>query len=95
MRLLEVYREVAFAHAVDVVPTLLAAHVVPVEYADRADEYVKLIVKKMIPAVAKQEAGPVLRRLLRAGAPSPSNNAAACWRPAWSTACCPSCTPTS
>lgn len=53
LRLLEVYRDVAVAHAVDVVPTLLAAHTVPVEYSDRADEYVKLIVKKMIPAAAK------------------------------------------
>ena len=55
LRHLEVYREVAFAHAVDVVPTLLAAHVVPVEYSDRADDYVKLIVKKMIPAAAKRK----------------------------------------
>ena len=55
LRLLEVYRDVSYLHPVDVVPTLLAAHVVPVEYADRADDYVKLIVKKMIPAVAKKK----------------------------------------
>jgi imidazolonepropionase len=55
LRLLEVYRDVSYLHPVDVVPTLLAAHVVPIEYADRADEYVKLIVKKMIPAVAKKK----------------------------------------
>jgi imidazolonepropionase len=36
-----------------VVPTLLAAHAVPVEYSDRADDYVKMIVKKMIPAATK------------------------------------------
>jgi imidazolonepropionase len=55
LRLLEVYRDVSYLHPVDVVPTLLAAHVVPVEYAGRDDEYVKLIVKKMIPAVAKKK----------------------------------------
>lgn len=53
IRLLEVYRDVGTAHAVDVVPTLLAAHTVPVEFLDRPDEYVKMIVKKMIPAAAK------------------------------------------
>jgi imidazolonepropionase len=55
LRLLEVYRDVGAAHAVDVIPTLLAAHAIPVEYSDRADEYVKMVVKKMIPAVAKQK----------------------------------------
>ncbi|OFW60401.1 MAG: imidazolonepropionase [Actinobacteria bacterium RBG_16_64_13] len=55
LRLLEVYRDVAAAHAVDVVPTLLAAHAVPVEYSDRPDDYVKMIVKKMIPAAAKHK----------------------------------------
>ncbi len=55
LRLLEVYRDVSYLHPVDVVPTLLAAHVVPVEYADRPDDYVKLVVKKMIPAVAKRK----------------------------------------
>jgi imidazolonepropionase len=55
LRQLEVYREVSFAHAVDVVPTLLAAHVVPVDYADRPEDYVKLIVKKIIPAAAKRK----------------------------------------
>ena len=55
IRLLEVYRDVSLAHAVDVVPTLLAAHVVPIDYADRADDYVKLMVKKVIPAVAKKK----------------------------------------
>ncbi len=55
VRLLEIYRDVSQSHPVDVVPTLLAAHVVPVEYSDRPDDYVKHIVKKMIPAVAKKK----------------------------------------
>jgi imidazolonepropionase len=55
VRLLEVYRDVSAAHAVDVVPTLLAAHAVPVEYQGKADDYVSLIVKKMVPLVAKRK----------------------------------------
>lgn len=54
LRILEVYRDVAAGHPADVVPTLLAAHTVPVEYLDRPDDYVRMVVKKMIPAVAKQ-----------------------------------------
>lgn len=53
IRLLQVYRDVGAAHAVDVVPTLLAAHTVPVEFLDQPDDYVKMVVKKMIPAAAK------------------------------------------
>jgi len=55
IRLLEVYRDVSLAHAVDVVPTLLGAHVVPVEYAEHAEDYVKLVTKKMIPQAAKKK----------------------------------------
>lgn len=53
LRILEVYRDVAAEHPADVVPTLLAAHTVPVEYLDRPDDYVKMVAKKMIPAAAK------------------------------------------
>jgi imidazolonepropionase len=53
IRLLEVYRDVASAHSVDVVATLLAGHAVPVEYSDRPDDYVKMVAKRMIPAAAK------------------------------------------
>jgi imidazolonepropionase len=53
IRLLEVYRDVAMAHAVDVVSTLFAANIVPVEYEGRADEYLKVVIKKLIPYVAK------------------------------------------
>lgn len=55
LRILEAYRDVAAAHVVDVVPTLLAANVVPPEYRGRPDDYVNYVVKKMIPAVAKRK----------------------------------------
>jgi imidazolonepropionase len=37
-----------------IVPTLLAAHTVPPEFADRGEEYVRWVVEKLIPEVAAQ-----------------------------------------
>ena len=44
-------------HPVDLVPTFLGAHALPAEYAGRADEYVDLVVKTMLPAVAERVRG--------------------------------------
>lgn len=38
-----------------VVPTLLAAHVVPVEFAGKGDDYVRLVCNSMIPGVARRK----------------------------------------
>ncbi len=81
-RTLEVQREAAADHPVDVVSTLLAAHTVPPEYAGRAEDYVALVMQGMIPTVAGRglavfcdafcEEGaftvPQARRVLEAGA---------------------------
>jgi len=83
-----VYRDVSLAHAVDVVPTLLAAHVVPVEYSDRPDDYVKMIVKKMIRERPSTSWPDSATRSASRG-PSPSSSAGGCSRPASSTDCCP------
>ena len=56
---LEAIRDAAQQWPGEVVPTLLAAHVVPQEYAGRADDYVKKVCDEMIPLVAKKEAGEV------------------------------------
>jgi len=37
-----------------VVPTFLGAHAVPPEYKDRREEYIQLVVREMIPAVARE-----------------------------------------
>lgn len=50
LRLLEIYRDLA-AGAQRIVPTLLAAHVVPPEYRDRRTEYLRLVIEEIIPAV--------------------------------------------
>jgi imidazolonepropionase len=52
---LEAIRDAARQWPGEVVPTLLAAHVVPQEYARRADEYVKKVCEEMIPLVAKKK----------------------------------------
>jgi imidazolonepropionase len=51
---LEAIRDAARQWPGEVVPTLLAAHVVPQEYAGKADEYVKKVCDEMIPLAAKK-----------------------------------------
>lgn len=52
---LEAIRDAARQWPGEVVPTLLAAHVVPQEYAGKADDYVKKVCDQMIPLVAKKK----------------------------------------
>jgi len=52
LRLLQTYAQLGRTAAQRLVPTLLAAHVVPPEYRDRREAYVRLIVDEIIPAVA-------------------------------------------
>lgn len=52
---LEAIRDAARQWPGEVVPTLLAAHVVPQEYAGKADGYVKKVCEEMIPLVAKKK----------------------------------------
>jgi imidazolonepropionase len=52
---LEAIREAAQRWPGTVVSTLLAAHVVPAEFAGREEEYVKLVCDEMIPLAAKKK----------------------------------------
>jgi imidazolonepropionase len=52
---LEAIRDAARHWPGTVAPTLLAAHVVPQEYAGRADEYVRMVCEEMIPLAAKKK----------------------------------------
>jgi len=54
LRMLEVARRLGAESPVEVVTTLLAAHVVPDEYQDDPDGYVALIVDEILPAVAER-----------------------------------------
>jgi imidazolonepropionase len=51
---LEVLRDLAALHPVDVVPTFMGAHDVPPEYRDRREEYVRLLVETLIPEVGRR-----------------------------------------
>jgi imidazolonepropionase len=53
LRLLEVYEELAAEGPQRIVPTLLAAHVVPREYSDHREDYVTLVADTIIPDVAR------------------------------------------
>ena len=52
---LEAIRDAARQWPGEVIPTLLAAHVVPQEYTGKADDYVKKVCDEMIPLVAKKQ----------------------------------------
>lgn len=52
MKSLEAIREASQQWEGSVVPTLLGAHVVPPEYRENPDEYVRIVCEEMIPAVA-------------------------------------------
>jgi imidazolonepropionase len=39
-------------HPIELVPTFMGAHALPPEYAGRADDYVDLVIREMIPAAA-------------------------------------------
>ena len=58
MRSLEAIRDAAQQWPGKVVPTLLGAHVVPPEYRDRSEEYVRIVCEEMIPAVANSNGSP-------------------------------------
>jgi imidazolonepropionase len=52
LKMLRVLTRLGQEGPVNIVPTLLAAHTVPPEYADRRAEYVRWIAEKLIPEVA-------------------------------------------
>jgi imidazolonepropionase len=55
MKSLEAIREAARQWPGTVVPTLLGAHVVPREYLDRREEYVRAVCEEMIPQAARRK----------------------------------------
>jgi imidazolonepropionase len=53
LKLLRVYRRLAAEQPVRLVATFLGAHVVPPEFRDRREEYLSLLIDRMIPLVAR------------------------------------------
>ncbi|QTA79348.1 Imidazolonepropionase [Desulfonema limicola] len=54
LKMLRVIKKVAEHTPLDVVPTFLGAHAVPLEYIDNPDAFVNLVVDEMLPAVKDQ-----------------------------------------
>ncbi|MBU2602924.1 MAG: imidazolonepropionase [Actinobacteria bacterium] len=52
LRVLEIYQKLDREHPLTIVPTLLGAHTVPLEYKERPEAYVDLVVEEMVPAAA-------------------------------------------
>jgi imidazolonepropionase len=53
LKMLRVARKLDAEGWIDIVPTFLGAHAIPPEYRDRRPEYIDLLVREMIPAVAE------------------------------------------
>lgn len=54
LRMLRAIRRLATSQPIELSPTFMGAHEIPVEYRDRRDQYVALVVNEMIPAVAAE-----------------------------------------
>ncbi len=54
LKQLAALRDAAADHAIRLVPTFLGAHAVPVEYRERREDYVALLVERMLPEVVRQ-----------------------------------------
>ncbi|MAT38333.1 MAG: imidazolonepropionase [Ectothiorhodospiraceae bacterium] len=54
-KMLEVINELRALHVVEIVPTFLGAHVVPFDYKERRDEYMRLLLDVLIPHAAEHK----------------------------------------
>jgi imidazolonepropionase len=55
LKILEAIRRLRRTSALELVPTLLAAHVLPVDFAGRRTTYVNLMARRLIPTVARKK----------------------------------------
>ncbi|MEZ4508859.1 MAG: imidazolonepropionase [Eubacteriales bacterium] len=55
LKQLRVIRRLTESHAMDIVPTCMAAHAVPPEFAGRTDDYVDYVCNSILPCVAKEQ----------------------------------------
>jgi imidazolonepropionase len=54
LKMLRTIRRLASEQPVDLAPTFMGAHEIPVEYRARREDYVRLVIDRMIPAVASE-----------------------------------------
>jgi imidazolonepropionase len=55
VKCLEVMKVLNEKHPIDIVPTFLGAHAIPLEYKNNPEEYVDLVINEMIPEVASRK----------------------------------------
>jgi len=53
LKQLEVYAELDRAHAIDLVPTFLGAHIIPAEFSDDRRGYIRLLCDELLPQIAR------------------------------------------
>jgi imidazolonepropionase len=54
IKILRAVKTLNTEHCIDIIPTFLGAHAIPVEYQNSPEQYVDLITKEMIPGVVKE-----------------------------------------
>jgi imidazolonepropionase len=54
LKMLRAIRELASSHTVEIAATFMGAHEVPVDYRTRRQDYIHLVIDKMLPAVASE-----------------------------------------
>jgi imidazolonepropionase len=54
VKILEVIKRLDEEHPIDIVPTFLGAHAFPREYKDKEEDYVNLMIEKMLPVVKEK-----------------------------------------
>jgi len=54
LKSLSVIDQVNQKHAIDIIPTFMGAHAIPVEYNNNPNDYINLVCDEMIPEVSKQ-----------------------------------------
>ena len=55
LKQLRVMKKLQETHAIDIVPTFMGAHAVPPEYKGREDEFVDVLINKMLPVIAQEK----------------------------------------
>jgi len=55
LKQLEVYRQLDEQQAIDLVPTFLGAHMIPDEYKDHREDYIRLLCEVLIPEISEQK----------------------------------------
>lgn len=53
MKMLKVIDQLSQSHPMDIVSTFMGAHMIPPEYKDRGDDYIDLLCREILPAVAE------------------------------------------